>query len=99
MQLYAGLNHYYANEGAVIANGYGIRIAECLERDREIVDEYHALADGKFYGMGLSQHIGFRRWNEDECQNPVQMHVFPANKPRLVVIVEGKRGHISGTRW
>ena len=99
MQLYAGLNHYYANEGAVIANGYGTRIAECLKRDREIVDEYHALADGKFYGMGLSQHIGFRRWNEDECQNPVQMHVFPANKPRLVVTVEGKRGHISGTSW
>ena len=54
---------------------------------------------GKWYGMGLSEHIGFTRWNEDDCQNPILMHVLPANKPRLVVLVDGPDQHSEGSAW
>lgn len=39
--------------------------------------------------MGASEHIGFRNWNEEECQYPVRMYVEPANKARILSYVKG----------
>lgn len=99
MQLYAGINHYYAKLGAMEANKYTTKIKECLAFDRRLVNEYHTIADGKWYGMGLSEHIGFIHWNEDECLNPILMEVMPANKPRIILTVDGTDQHIEGNPW
>ncbi len=99
MQLYTGLNHYFANRNAVKANEYADIISECMTRDKELVEEYHTIADGKWYGMGLSEHIGFTRWNEDECRNPVMMKVFPADKPRIMLMIDGTEQSAEGSGW
>ena len=51
------------------------RINACLEFDQEIVEEFHKIHGGMWYGMGLSEHIGFKNWCEEECQYPV-VHTF-----------------------
>lgn len=99
MQLYAGMNHYLANLSAMEANNYRDKIKQCLARDRQLVNEYHTIDDGKWYGMGMSEHIGFIHWNEDECKNPIIMEVLPANKSRIILTVDGTEQHIEGSPW
>lgn len=99
MQLLAGLNHYFAKLGAMVANEYATMVQECMKRDKALVEEYHNIDDGKWYGMGMSEHIGFVHWNEDECQNPVLMQVMPTNKSRIVVTVDGTSQHAEGSPW
>jgi hypothetical protein len=99
MWLLTGKNHYDAKLGKMEANRLAVQIRECLKRDRELVEQYHTIDNGKWYGMGLSEHIGFINWNEDECQNPILMHVLPANKPRLVVSIDGSEQHSEGSAW
>lgn len=99
MWLLTGKNHYKAKLGEMEANRLTEQIRACLKKDRELVAEFHALDGGRWYGMGLSEHIGFTQWNEDEAQNPVLMHVLPANKPRLLVTVDGTTQRSEGSSW
>ena len=99
MQLLSGKNHYFAHFGYMEANKLAEQVKECMKRDKEIVEEYNNIDNGKWYGMGLSEHIGFTRWNEDECQNPILMYVIPANKPRLSVSVDGSEQRTEGSSW
>lgn len=99
MQLLAGKNHYAAKLNSMVANQLVEEIKTCMQRDQELVDEYHTMEDGKWYGMGLSEHIGFTHWNEDECKNPILMQVMPARKPRLIVSVDGTMQRSEGSAW
>lgn len=99
MWLLTGKNHYKAKRGEMEANRLTEQIRACMQKDRELVAEFHALDGGRWYGMGLSEHIGFTQWNEDEAQNPVLMHVLPANKPRLLVTVDGTTQRSEGSSW
>lgn len=99
MWLLTSKNHYAAKLGKMEANKLAERIKECMEIDRVLVKEYHTIDDGKWYGMGLSEHIGFTKWNEDEAQNPILMNVLPANKPRLVVTIDGTTQYSEGSAW
>lgn len=56
------------------ANRLAEQIQECMKIDRELVDQYHAIDHGRWYGMGLSEHIGFTKWNEDEARNHIRRH-------------------------
>src|SRR5690606_4836179 len=75
------------------------QVKACLERDRQLVDEYHAIDGGRWFGMGLSEHIGFTRWNEDECRYPAVMNVLPVRKPRLLVALDGTDRWSEGSSW
>ncbi|GAF63291.1 hypothetical protein BTS2_0182 [Bacillus sp. TS-2] len=99
MWLLTEKNHHDAKLGKMEANKLADRIRECLKRDRELVEEYHSIDHERWFGMGLSEHIGFQHWNEEECQNPITMQVWPANKPRLVVSVNGVNQHTEGPAW
>lgn len=99
MQLLAGKNRYDARLGKMVANDLAVKIAECHKRDRELVEQYHTIDNGKWYGLGLSEHIGFVHWNEEECQNPILHNVIPANKPRLMVSIDGTEEHSEGAAW
>ena len=59
MWLLTTLNHGFAKQGSTYAMALGKKINECIEYDRKIVDELHKIEGGKWYGMGLSEHIGF----------------------------------------
>ncbi len=99
MQILAGWNHYYANLGAVCANDYGDEVERCMEQDRKAVEMYHKMDQGRWYGMGMSQHIGFTHWNEDECRNPVVMRVIPLKKRSILVAADGTAQHAEGSPW
>ncbi|GFN33972.1 glycosyl hydrolase 115 family protein [Paenibacillus xylaniclasticus] len=99
MHLLAGKNQYAAKLNLMEANQLAEQVKACMKRDRELVDEYHTIDNGKWYGMGLSEHIGFTKWNEDECRYPILMQVMPTAKPRLLVSLDGTQQHSEGSSW
>ncbi len=85
MQLYAGKNEHYARQGKVVANDYRDLVTRAIENDREYAAWFREAFDGKWKGMELESHIGFRKWNEDGCRYPLRMTVEPFSHPRMVV--------------
>jgi len=85
MHLYAAKNHHYAKQGKKIANKYAALVAECIEKDRALHKEFAQFKNGKWKGMEQEPHIGFVKWNEDNCRYPLRFQVEPAYKPRMVV--------------
>ena len=99
MQLFAGKNHMYANQGALIANSYASKVTECISLDRELTSGYHALNGGKWNGLMLSEHIGFVHWNDEECAYPLRAYVESANKPRMIVSAANDPTYSMGGDW
>lgn len=99
LQLLSGMNHYLAEIGALSANDYAKEAKACLDEDQKIIERYHGTDDARWYGMGLSQHIGFTNWNEDECKNPLLMQVLPLQKPTIIATVDGTVQHVEGSPW
>ena len=85
MQIYAGKNHHYARQGKKYANYFGEKLSECIRQDQTLTDLAMKRWNGKWYGMGMGSHVGFRKWNEDGCRYPVRMYVEPFGKHRLMV--------------
>ncbi|MCQ2422486.1 MAG: glycosyl hydrolase 115 family protein [Lachnospiraceae bacterium] len=99
MWLLTTLNHAYAAMGSTYAMALAKKAASCLKLDRALTEELHTIHNGKWYGMGLSEHSGFRYWCEEECVNPI-LHTFePADKDRLIVSIPGTDQHTEGTNW
>jgi len=97
--LYTGLNNAYAKMADTRANTMAGLVDACLEYDVEIVDKLHTIDNGRWYGMGLSEHIGFRNWCEEECRYPVVNCFKPGNKERIIVSVPGTSQHSEGGVW
>ena len=99
MWLYAGLDQFYASQGRMEANQYAQRVRRCIGQDRMLTEQYHALDNGRFSGMALSEHVGFVRWCEDGNLYPPFVTIEGANKPRLLV-ADARSGEFTiGTRW
>ncbi|MCT2537493.1 glycosyl hydrolase 115 family protein [Aquibacillus koreensis] len=99
MWLLTTKNHYDAKLRKMEANKLSEQIKGCFKKDRELVEQFHTIDDGKWFGMGLSEHIGFIHWNEEEAQYPILMNVLPANKPRMVVTIDGTERFCEGPEW
>ena len=99
MWLLTTVNHGLADYGNTAALSLPAKINKCIDKDRDIVKKLHGIHDEKWYGMGLSEHIGFKYWCEEECAYPV-IHTFePANKNRLIVSIPGTNQHTEGMFW
>ena len=85
MHLYSGKNRHYANQGKKIANYYANLVTDCIEHDRQLMEEFGRFRAGKWKGMELEEHIGFTTWNDDANRYPLRMQVEPVHKPRMVV--------------
>ena len=90
---------YLASIGALKANEMNSTVADCIEEDYKLVEELHSIHDGFWYGMGMSEHLGFKNWNEEECQPPVLRQVLPTNKARVIATVPGTMQHTEGGDW
>lgn len=99
MQLYSGKNNWLASKNALCANFYAKKVKECLEFDKNLVDELDKIDDGKFFAMGWSEHFGFTHWCEAENKYPVYDVVEPTRKKRIVVWTEGNSKTTSGQDW
>ena len=93
------MNHAYAKIGSTIANSLADEIKNRMKFDRKLVEKLHAAQKGKWYGMGLSEHIGFRNWCEEECLGPVIHTIEPADKPRLIALIPETGEHTEGGFW
>lgn len=85
MHLYAGKNAHYAAQGKTIANDYSNQVSECIQVDKQLIEDFSIFKNGKWNSMQLAQHIGFVKWNEDNYRYPIRMQVEPAYKPRMTV--------------
>ena len=99
MWLCAGRNAFYAGQGRMEANLWADSVQQCILEDRRLTQAYHQLGSGRFYGMALSEHIGFVWWNEDGNLFPVIRRVEGANKPRLLVADACGETFTIGSRW
>ena len=99
MWLLTGENHAYAKMGSTAANALADDIRSCIKKDRKLVDRLHSVHKGKWYGMGLSEHIGFRRWCCEECVYPIVHTLEPSRTPRLIVTVASTGEHTEGGFW
>ncbi|MBR4430709.1 MAG: glycosyl hydrolase 115 family protein, partial [Clostridiales bacterium] len=99
MWLLTTLNHAFCDIGSTYAMTLAKEINKCIAYDKIIVDELHKIHDGKWYGMGLSEHIGFNNWCEEECKYPVASTFEPANKERLITIIKGSSQSTEGKFW
>jgi len=93
------INHYLSAIGSTAANEYGDKVYKALEFDKELINKLHTEDDCRWYGMGMSEHIGFKNWNEEECANPVVMNVIPSNKPRIIVANPMNGEYTEGGDW
>ncbi|MBO5031039.1 MAG: glycosyl hydrolase 115 family protein [Lachnospiraceae bacterium] len=99
LMLYAGRNKLYAAQGRVLANQYADRMRACIQKDEELQAEYHRIAEGKWDGMMLSEHIGFVHWNDEECRYPVYHYIEPSKKPRMIVALKNDEQYSMGGDW
>ncbi|WP_145408600.1 glycosyl hydrolase 115 family protein [Paenibacillus xylanexedens] len=99
MQLLAGRNEFYARQNRVEANDLADEIASCIRIDRELTEELHWINQGKWFGMGLSEHVGFVHWNEEGNRYPLMIRIEPANKPRIIVAKSSDSRFTEGFLW
>lgn len=99
MWLLAAQNHRYAKFGSTYALTLAEQVGACIKRDKKLVDELHNVHNKKWYGMGMSEHIGFKHWCEEECLYPTVTIFEPANKPRLIVSIPADDSHSEGGFW
>ncbi len=85
MQLYAGKNQFYAQQGRTVANVYGDLMKQCIDEDKRLCNEFKEFRNGKWAGMELEKHIGFTKWNDDGWKYPVRSFVEPVDAPRMSV--------------
>ena len=99
MNLYGGLNHYFARMRALSANTYGKKMKECIAIDRSLTKAFHSLLEGKWNHMGDSRHVGFCHWNDEESGYPLEMVVEPSDAQELAVYVQGESTWTCGGDW
>ncbi|MBR2200216.1 MAG: glycosyl hydrolase 115 family protein, partial [Bacteroidales bacterium] len=78
------MNRYCANNNDPDANYWSDRVSECFKRDSILCAQYnHDIANGKWNGMMIQKHIGYRMWNDN----------FPHDMlPETKRVAEGQQG-------
>ncbi|MBR6151687.1 MAG: glycosyl hydrolase 115 family protein [Lachnospiraceae bacterium] len=85
MQLYAGKNQYYAQQGRPAANVCGELVKQCIDEDKRLCEEFREFRNGKWAGMEMEKHVGFTKWNDDGWKYPLRCFVEPVTAPRMSV--------------
>jgi len=94
-----GMNHALNKMGSTYSEDYAKKMVKALEFDHDLVQRLHELDNGRWYGMGLSEHIGFKNWNEEECHKPSIYYTIPENKRRIIVQIPGSKEYTEGGDW
>ena len=85
MYFAVAMNRYLAKQNDPAANVWAERARQAFRRDSLLCASYnHDIAGGKWDGMMIQKHIGYRSWNDD----------FPADRlPALETVAEGAGGY------
>lgn len=96
MWVSAAKNRLYASQNRLTANTLADEIRSCIALDYALTDEYHAVDGGKYYGFGLSEHIGFTTWDDANNQYPIMRYVHPANTKRMIISKADDEQYLTG---
>lgn len=99
MWILTGRNQLYARQNRREANILAEAISDCIQRDYDLVKEYHRIGDAVFDGFGLSEHIGFTNWNEEDNKYPLRTYMHPSNHPRMIVSRTADTEYMTGYEW
>ncbi len=99
MHIEAGWNAYYAKQGNMGANAYAANVKWRAAKDRQYVQEYHALAGGKWNHMMDSAHTGFRSWDAHNWTYPIVQEVIPLPMAKMIVGFRGGEAYHLGAHW
>ncbi len=99
MWILSSKNHLYAWQNRVEANRIAEEVHACVEKDERLVQQYHEVDNGYFYGLGLGEHIGFTNWNDEDDKYPVRHTIYPANHPRMIISRIHDTAYVSGLEW
>ena len=80
------MNRYCAERNNPDANYWSDRVSECFKRDSVLCAQYNTgIANGKWNGMMIQKHIGYRMWNDN----------FPHDMlPPTKRVAEGNGGYV-----
>ena len=99
MWILAGRNRLYAEQNRVEANILADEVEQCFAVDEKLVDAYMKVDNGYFYGFGLSEHIGFTTWCEEDNKYPLRIYVRPASRPRMILVRSDDEHYLTGDFW
>lgn len=99
MHIEAGWNAFYAGQGNMAANAYAARVRWRAAKDRQYVQAYHTLADGKWNHMMDSAHTGFRSWDAHNWTYPTAQEVIPLPMAKIIVGFRGGEMYHLGVHW
>lgn len=99
MWILSGRNKIYAKQNRMEANILADEVEKCFAVDEKLTAEYMAVDDGFFYGFGLSEHIGFTTWCDEDNKYPLLTYVHPANKPRMILARCDDEHYLTGDFW
>lgn len=99
MWILAGRNKLFAKQNRIEANLLAEQIMVCVKEDKALVEEYQQTDGGYYDGFGLSEHIGFTNWNDEDCKYPIRHIVFPANQPRMLISRAEDEHYMTGLFW
>lgn len=89
MMILAGKNEWFVKNSLPAATAIAEEGKKTIEFDKKLVNEYHSVDGGKWFGMGKSNHIGFKTWNDEGCMKPSFKSINPSSKKQLAVWIEG----------
>lgn len=99
MWILSGRNKIYAKQNRMEANILADEVERCFTVDEKLTAEYMAVDDGFFYGFGLSEHIGFTTWCDEDNKYPLLTYVHPANRPRMILARCDDENYLTGDFW
>ena len=99
MWILAGRNALYAAQNRTEADELAREMTECMIKDECLTKEYHDTDDGSFYGLGLSEHIGFTEWCDENNKYPVRHLVYPLRNSRMIVAKADDEHYVTGGFW
>ncbi len=83
-------------EGNPDANVWADKVEEAFRRDSILCAAYnHDLADGKWNGMMIQKHIGYRSWNDDFAPNDVMPRVKRMEAKEYKSVFSEKNGVVA----
>ena len=90
MNLYAGKNKFYAENGVTAAADYAEKVKNCISYDEELTNYYNnEMSQGKWKGMMMSAHVCFEHWNDEGWHYPETVDVEVSEEQKILVLAEG----------
>jgi len=90
------MNHQLYKEGNPDANLWADRVEEAFLRDSLLCASYnHDIANGKWDGMMIQKHIGYKTWNDDFAPSDVLPEVKRLNISSDASVFAEKNGMVS----